>query len=217
MSPEHHTHASGAALAAAPWRPPDAARYAYLLGVHLCDGEVAPARNGLPAALRLTLDAAHPRIVEECAEAMAVVGDGGPVDVRTPRTGDVRVLESFWPGWPEALPAPGAGAPHRRAIALAGWQRAIAEAYPGPFVRGLLHADGCRTVNRFRSTLPSGRVRKYAYPRYFFSNVNPDVRALFRDACTALGVRTTVSTARNVSVSHRDSVARLEEIVGPKA
>ena len=83
-------------------------------------------------------------------------------------------------------------------------------------MRGLIHSDGCRTVNRFKTTLPSGRVAEYAYPRYFFSNLSPDIRELFRAACDRLGVRTTMSNARNVSVSHRRSVAVLEELVGPK-
>ena len=84
-------------------------------------------------------------------------------------------------------------------------------------MRGLIHSDGCRTVNRFKTKLPSGRVAEYAYPRYFFSNLSDDIRGLFCEACDALGVRTTLSNPRNVSVSHRKSVAILEEIVGPKS
>jgi hypothetical protein len=52
-------------------------------------------------------------------------------------------------------------------------------------VRGLIHSDGCRTINRFRMTLPSGRVAD---------------------------VRWTLSNPRNVSVAHRPSIARLDEI-----
>jgi len=96
------------------------------------------------------------------------------------------------------------------------WQRAIMEAHPGAFVRGLIHSDGCRTVNRFTTKLPSGRVAEYAYPRYFFSNLSEDIRMLFREACALLGVQTTQSNPRNASVSHRKSVAILEEVVGPK-
>jgi len=70
----------------------------------------------------------------------------------------------------------------------------------------------CRTTNRFRTTLPSGRVAEYAYARYFFSNLSADIRGLFCDACDALGVRWTLSNPRNVSVAHRASVARLDAI-----
>jgi hypothetical protein len=36
---------------------------------------------------------------------------------------------------------------------------------------------GCRTINRFKTKLPSGRVASYEYPRYFFSNLSDDIRA----------------------------------------
>ena len=72
-------------------------------------------------------------------------------------------------------------------------------------------------MNRFTRTLPSGRLAEYAYPRYFFSNLSADIRAIFCDACDRLGVRWTQSNHRNISVSHRDSVAVLERTVGPKA
>jgi hypothetical protein len=84
-------------------------------------------------------------------------------------------------------------------------------------LRGLLHSDGCRTVNRFTTKLPSGRVAEYAYPRWFFSNRSADIRGLFCATCDAVGVRWTQSNPRNISISHRDSVARLDEHVGAKA
>jgi hypothetical protein len=128
----------------------------------------------------------------------------------------VVLVQCGWKRWPEAFPQHGPGRKHERPIVLAPWQQEIVDAYPGPFVRGLIHSDGCRTVNRFTTKLPSGRVAEYAYPRYFFSNLSADIRQLFVDACARLGVRTTQSNPRNISVSHRDSVAVLEELVGPK-
>jgi hypothetical protein len=99
---------------------------------------------------------------------------------------------------------------------LADWQRAIVDAHPEQFLRGLIHSDGCRTVNRFKTKLPSGRVAEYEYPRYFFSNLSADIRALFCEYCDRLGVRWTQSNHRNISVSHRRSVAILDRFVGPK-
>ena len=96
------------------------------------------------------------------------------------------------------------------------WQRAIVDRRPEPFLRGLIHSDGCRTINRFKTKLPSGRVAKYAYPRYFFSNQSADIRGLFCEYCERLGIRWTQSNPRNISVSHRDSVALLDSFVGPK-
>jgi hypothetical protein len=71
-------------------------------------------------------------------------------------------------------------------------------------------------INRFRTKLPSGRVGDYSYIRYFFSNLSEDIRRIFREHCELLGVRVTQSNHRNLTVSHRHSVAVLEDIVGPK-
>jgi hypothetical protein len=118
--------------------------------------------------------------------------------------------------WPDLFPQMGPGRKHERPIVLAPWQREIVDAHPWPFVRGLIHSDGCRTVNRFKTLLPSGRVAEYAYPRYFFSNLSADIRGLFCESCERLGLRWTQSNPRNISVSHRASVALLDEHVGPK-
>ena len=87
---------------------------------------------------------------------------------------------------------------------------------PGSSCAGLIHSDGCRTVNRFKTRLPSGRVAEYAYPRYFFSDLSADIRGLFCASCERLGLRWTQSNHRNISISHRTSVALLDENVGPK-
>ncbi|MEA2374329.1 MAG: hypothetical protein QOD53_792, partial [Thermoleophilaceae bacterium] len=63
---------------------------------------------------------------------------------------------------------------------------------------------------------PVGGRREYEYVRYFFSNLSPDIRAIFIHHCALLGIRCTLSNHRNVSVSHRHSVAMLESFVGPK-
>jgi hypothetical protein len=83
-------------------------------------------------------------------------------------------------------------------------------------VRGLIHSDGCRTTNRFKTKLPSGGVAAYQYPRYFFSNLSEDIRRIFCDHCELLGIRWTQSNPRNISISHRESVALLDEFIGPK-
>ena len=68
-----------------------------------------------------------------------------------------------------------------------------------------------------RDDAASGRVAEYAYPRYFFSNLSEDIRRIFCDHCALLGIRCTQPNARNISVSHRHSVAILDSFVGPKA
>jgi hypothetical protein len=72
-------------------------------------------------------------------------------------------------------------------------------------------------TNRFKTKLPGGRVAQYSYIRYFFSNMSADIRQIFIDHCALLGIRVTKSNHRNLTVSHRKSVAMLEEeLVGPK-
>jgi hypothetical protein len=59
--------------------------------------------------------------------------------------------------------------------------------------------------------------KPYAYPRYQFSNRSDDIRALFCWACDLLGIEWRVMNAWNISVARRESVARLDEFIGPKA
>jgi hypothetical protein len=65
--------------------------------------------------------------------------------------------------------------------------------------------------------LPSGRVRRYEYPRYFFTKYSQDIPRIFCDHCDLLGIRWSQSNPRNISISRRDSVALLDTIVGPKS
>jgi hypothetical protein len=66
-----------------------------------------------------------------------------------------------------------------RRIAPVDWQREFTHPHPQALIRGLIHSDGCRVVNRFRTKLPSGRVAEYSYVRYFFSNHSKDIRDIF--------------------------------------
>ena len=99
-----------------------------------------------------------------------------------------------------------------RRIALVDWQRALTSRYARPLIRGLIHSDGSRVINRFQTRLPSGRLADYSYVRYFFTNYSAD-RQIF---CDLLGIRWTQSSFKNISVAHRESVAILDSFVGPK-
>jgi hypothetical protein len=194
--------------------PPDRESYAYLLGLYLGDGCVV--RHARTTRLVIMLDGAYPRIVEAASDAMRAAGLGRRVSVLTVKNSRAVAVQSYSSGWPDVFPQAGAGRKHERAIVLADWQRAIVDEFPRPFLRGLIHSDGCRCVNRFKTKLPSGRVAEYEYPRYFFSNLSADIRALFCEYCERLGVRWTQSNHRNISVSHRRSVAILDGFIGPK-
>jgi hypothetical protein len=192
------------------WRPPDHWSYGYLLGFYLGDGYASP--NG---QLVIVCDTQYPEIIEECRGAMILTSLRNHVGVHPHREFRCARVTCSWQGWFEAFPQHGPGRKHERSIVLEPWQQAIVETHPWQFLRGLIHSDGCRTVNRFRTKLPSGRVAEYVYPRYF-SNMSADIRGLFCATCEQLGLRWTQSNHRNISISHRHSVALLEEHVGPK-
>ena len=173
--------------------------------------------RGRSFQLVITLDAIYPDIIEECRAAivLTLAGRRAAAAIRTGSSARISVTAGS-KHWPDLFPQMGPGRKHERPIVLAPWQREIVETHPWPFVRGLIHSDGCRTVNRFKTRLPSGRVAEYAYPRYFFSNLSADIRGLFCESCEQLGLRWTQSNHRNISISHRTSVALLDENVGPK-
>ena len=200
----------------APWRVPEPERYCYLLGCYLGDGHlVHHPPNGW--TLRLACDRAYPAIIGEALVAMATTFPPRQPTRRPVRSAASDVLSISHHGVGSAFPQHGPGPKHRRPIELLDWQEELTRANPRALIRGLIHSDGCRVINRFRTRLPSGTVREYAYPRYFFSNLSADIRAIFRRHCALLGIRVTQSNHRNLTVAHRDSVAILDTFVGPKA
>lgn len=198
----------------APWRPADEPAYAQLLGLYLGDGCVSV--TGRRVLFRIALDTRYPGIIGEAAEVIRRAV-GSSVSVQPRRDAAMVWVQSSGRVWLDAIPQHGPGRKHERPIVLAPWQEAVVQRFPQEFLRGLIHSDGCRTENRFRTRLPSGRVAGYAYPRYFFSNPSADIRGLFCASCDQLGIRWTQSNARNISIAHRASVAALDAFVGPKA
>jgi len=192
----------------------DPGSYSYLLGLYLGDGWVGP--SGRKAQLVIRLDSDYPAIIDACVAAVASALNGVRVAIYASRDQRCVGVTSYDVRWLEVFPQWGAGRKHERPIVLAEWQREIVDDFPEQFIRGLIHSDGCRCVNRFKTKLPSGRVAEYEYPRYFFSNLSADIRELFCEYCERLGVRWTQSNHRNISVSHRRSVAILDGFIGPK-
>jgi hypothetical protein len=195
-------------------RPWDERSYSYLLGAYLGDGHIATPGNA--SWLRVYLDAKYREIIQECAGAMLAVL---PVTVRLYNriTQGAVVVHASSHNWPRLFPQHGPGKKHERRIVLEPWQREITDAFPEELLRGLIHSDGSRCINRFSTRLPSGRVSHYAYPRYFFTNFSKDIREIFCEHCELLGIHWTRSNWKNISISHRDSVACLDQFVGSKA
>jgi hypothetical protein len=197
------------------WRPPDARAYCYLLGIYLGDGYLT-VKSPRAASLVVTLDAAHLSVVDEVAASLGAVFPQRRATRHGRAGGSVAAVQLSDPALPFAFPQHGAGHKHARPIELEAWQRELTSIHPRALIRGLIHSDGCRCINRFSTALPSGRITEYRYPRYFFSNLSKDIRRIFCDHCDLLGIRWTQSNARNISVSHRHSVALLDQFVGPK-
>lgn len=110
--------------------------------------------------------------------------------------------------WPLLFPQHAPGRKHERRIVLADWQREIVDEHPQELLRGLIHSDGCRVLNR---------VNGKDYPRYFFTQVSDDIRRLFSAACRRVGVEYTWSNWKTVSIARASSVALLDSFVGPKS
>ncbi len=161
--------------------------------------------------MRVVLDSRYPGIVAECAAAMQDLLPGNRPGLQPKHN------ENAWEVWiyskklPCLFPQHGAGRKHNRVIRLADWQQRAVERRPQLLLRGLIHSDGCRFMNTIRHT-----QKTYSSPRYNFSNRSADIRRIFCDACDLVGVEWRVMNAFNISVARRDSVARLDEFIGPK-
>ncbi|MGW3334532.1 transcriptional regulator [Streptomyces rubiginosohelvolus] len=179
--------------------------YAYLLGLYLGDGCISAGKRGVHS-LRIA-----------CVEAVQIARPDNKVS-RVASAG-CQYVTSFSKHWPCLFPQHGPGKKHDRRIALEPWQQQIVDSYPWEFIRGLFHSDGCRITN-WATRMVRGERKRYEYPRYFFTNKSDDIRKLYGDTLTAVGVEWT-SLARgskpfNISVARRASVTLMDAHVGPK-
>jgi len=142
--------------------------------------------------------------MDECEMA---VTDVLPNKVGRVKCAGCTEVYSYSKHWPHLFPQHGRGPKHLRRIVLADWQSEIVEHFPAPFIRGLIHSDGCRILNWVNGT---------PYPRYHFSNASQEIRDLFGAACDRFGIDRRYNNLRNLSVARRASVAMLDEFVGPK-
>jgi hypothetical protein len=191
----------------------DRQAYAYLLGQYLGDGCISEARRHV-FRLRIAACNAYPEIMAECEAAMRRVMPAN-------RVGRIRLvgcteLYSNSKHWPCLFPQHGLGKKHLRRITLEAWQKHIAfDAHPELFLRGLIHSDGCRAMNKVTRRVAGG-TKEYAYPRYFFCNESADIRWFFTEACIYLEIESRYTKANTISVAQRESVAKLDSFVGPK-
>jgi hypothetical protein len=193
--------------------PADECAYAYLLGLYLGDGCLSGHPRGTGYYLRIACADSWPGLIDACETAMRTVNPAGRA-YRIQAQGYVSVV-SYSRHWPHFFPQHGPGKKHERPIVLEPWQQAIVGARPWEFIRGLVHSDGCRITNWTIRTV-AGERKRYEYPRYFFTNLSPDIIRLFTTALDQVGVEWKKPNARNISVARKASVALMDAHVGPK-
>lgn len=190
----------------------DSAAYAELLGWYLGDGHISVGRRGV-YNLHVFNDVKYVEDNRAIQELMRRVKPGGRPHSR--RVPGCVVTTVGWKHWVCLFPQHGPGRKHERPIVLEPWQERIVCAFPGPFLRGLFHSDGCRS-NNWTSKLVAGQLKRYDYPRWQFSNRSQDIRNLCGWALDLVDIPWRVSNATTISVSRREAVARLDAMIGLK-
>ncbi|MGD9794889.1 MAG: hypothetical protein AB7V43_15560 [Acidimicrobiia bacterium] len=177
--------------------------YVYLLGLYLGDGYIV--RSGRTFRLRIVQDLRYPHLVATCAVTMQAMFPMNRVGFVS-REGCIEIA-MYQNHWPCLFPQHGPGRKHERSIVLEPWQQELVDDHPFQLLRGLIHSDGSRVINRVVT-----RGKSYEYPRYFFTNASDEIQAMFTDTCDRVGVVwSTSSNGRAVSVARKDSVALLDE------
>ena len=126
------------------------------------------------------------------------------------------VVQSNWKHWPCLFPQHGPGRKHERPILLESWQREIVDEFPGDFLRGLFHSDGCR-ANNWASRLVAGEPKRYHYPRWMFVNSSDDIIDLCTQTLDDVGITWRRPRGNCIAVSRADDVRRLDAVIGLKA
>jgi hypothetical protein len=194
------------------WLDVDPRAYAYLFGQYLGDGCISETRRSV-FLLRITTCDDYPNIRAETERAIRVVMPGRAVGGQR-KIGCTDVY-GYSKHWPCLFPQHGPGRKHERTLTLRPWQEKIVfHAHPDLFVRGLIHSDGCRSLNWVPNPRTGGR---YEYGRYLFVNESIDIRNFFVEACRRLGVECRYSKRNTLSVARRASVAKLDAFIGPKS
>jgi hypothetical protein len=185
--------------------------YAYLLGQYLGDGSIVHTRGGV-YRLFVTCCAAYPGIIDECRRAMQAVLPGNRVGQRRkPGAVDVSCYSKHWPC---LFPQHGPGRKHHRCIVLEPWQTRLAlDRHPEKLLRGLVHSDGSRCINRVIGRNGS----RYSYVRYLFNNRSADIRRIFADTCRRLDIDVRQMNEFTLSVARKECVVRMDQFIGPKS
>ena len=188
--------------------------YAYLLGIYLGDGHIANCPKGV---YRLTIvqDQRYIGLISECNEAIKGLIASHSLDVGFVQSEGCIRINSYWKHWPCAFPQHGVGRKHDRRIEFVPWQQDIVRRHPQLLIRGLIHSDGDRGMNRVRRPV-NGEMKDYSYLRYQFTNESTDIKRIFCNALDQLGINWRRMNRKTISVARRADVEKMDAIVGQK-
>ncbi|MEU3022897.1 LAGLIDADG family homing endonuclease [Nocardiopsis alba] len=197
--------------------------YSYLLGAYLGDGHITENKNRPGVhTLWILYDKKYPQLIAYCRAAIEAVF---PVKVFMADRPGCTAIKAASKHWPCVFPQHGPGKKHDRPILLEPWQRRIVDEHPQALVRGLIHSDGCRVINRIRKASSGAEAEYHEYPRYHFTNASTDIIDILTHALDRLDIAWKIHVnkrmpryrdAHIVSISRRNAVARLDDFVGPK-
>ena len=193
--------------------PLDDERYAYLLGQYLGDGHITTSSASVHC-LSISCADVWPGVRAE-VEAALVCRPARVQGLLRPahRLHDVKSYSIHWTClFPQHGPGQEARADDSARAMAAGNRRrpprrVSARAHP---LRRLPHDE------LDHNAASPGELKRYEYPRYFFSNKSLDILALCCAALDRLGIAHRRPRWDQVSVARREAVAALDVWVGPK-
>jgi hypothetical protein len=180
------------------------ADYAELFGLYLGDGHIV--RTGRSDRFRLFLDTRYSGIISDARALLERCFPEASVGLGRSAKGSTTIISLYGTHLACLFPQHAPGRKHERSIELEGWQRAIVERQPWPFLRGLIRSDGCVFINR---------TGPYEYVSYDFTNHSADILRLFAHTCDLVGVEYRVYSKR-VRIYRRASVELMLAHVGLK-
>ncbi len=186
--------------------------YAELLGWYLGDGYISKGRRDV-YNLHIYNDVAYPKVNAHIQEVMRTVKPNSRPHTRL-LPGCLATTVS-WKHWPCLFPQHGPGRKHERALVMTDWQWEVVTAHPADFLRGLFHSDGAR-VRNWATRVVAGRRRRHDYPRWQFVNRSEDILGWCGEALDLADVAWRRSNTWTISVSRREAVQRLDDLIGPK-
>jgi hypothetical protein len=190
--------------------PLDGPAYAELLGWYLGDGHISRGRRDV-FNLHVFNDVTYPECNEHIQDLMRRVKPRSRPHTRM-LPGCV-VTTVSWKHWPCLFPQHGPGRKHQRQLGMTAWQWEIVGAHPADFLRGFFHSDGAR-VRNWATRMVAGERKRHDYPRWQFMNHSTEIRTWCRETLDLVGVAWRQSGRYTISVSRRESVARLDRLIG---